>query len=126
MSGGKSEKVLTLVLSGIERRLRYAYFHLQSIQPRHLPVNLPVSSWLFAVFIAVAIIFVGFAGRFPVIPAHAGIQSLDPGSSPNAVDLSRMPLIQNPCFRRGLSLVIPAEAGIQVFLIFPGPRPSPG
>ena len=26
----------------------------------------------------------------------------------------------------GVLLVIPAEAGIQVFLIFPGPRPSPG
>jgi len=26
----------------------------------------------------------------------------------------------------GLFSVIPAEAGIQVFLIFPGPRPSPG
>jgi hypothetical protein len=51
---------------------------------------------------------------------------LDPGSRPNAVDLSLMPLIQNPCFRRGLCLVIPAEAGIQVFLILPGPRPSPG
>ena len=51
---------------------------------------------------------------------------LDIGLSPNAVDLGRMPLIQKPCFRRGLSLVIPAEAGIQVFLIFPGPRPSPG
>ena len=54
------------------------------------------------------------AGFFAVIPAKAGIQSLDPGSSPNAVDLSRMPLIQNPCFRRGLSLVIPAEAGIPI------------
>ena len=37
-----------------------------------------------------------------------------PGLDPNAVDLGRMPLIQNPCFRRGISLVIPAKAGIQV------------
>jgi hypothetical protein len=51
---------------------------------------------------------------------------LDPGSSANAVDLGRMPLIQSLGFRRGQGLVIPAQAGIQVFLIFLGPRPSPG
>jgi hypothetical protein len=35
-----------------------------------------------------------------------------PGLRSNAVDLSRMILIQNLCFRRGLGIVIPAEAGI--------------
>ncbi len=54
-----------------------------------------------------------------------GLQFTTP-FNPNAVDLSRTSLAQELFLRRGIDLVIPAEAGIQVFLISPGPRPSPG
>jgi hypothetical protein len=77
--------------------------------------------------VAVAQSIDGIVGGDIVIPANAGIQILDPGSSPNAVDL-RVSVYQSrhPGEGRGPEKTkrtwIPAFAG----MTRPGPRRKPG